>query len=485
MTTLVVDNPEEWPLDVPDVEVVSATEYLLSPEWANRRRLKVYNLCRSYRYQSTGYYVSLLAEARRHRPLPSVYTIEELKSAAVIRALSEELEHLIEKSLKSLRSDSFELSIYFGENVAQRYARLSRQLFNQFQAPFLRARFSRGKGHWNLNRVSAISTRDIPDSHREFVVEAARRYFDRTRARPKPKRPARFELAILVDHKDPTPPSDAAAIRRFVKAGQSAGLAVEIIGRDAYARLRQFDALFIRATTNVSHFSFRFAQRAKREGLVVIDDPDSIIRCSNKVYLAELLARAGLPTPKTRVLSRSQSAEAGIELGFPLVLKKPDSQFSQGVVRVAAERELAPALQRLYESSDLVVAQQYMPTDFDWRVGVIDGRALFVCRYFMAPDHWQIVKYGQGQVQEGRVETLAVEDAPSELITLAERSTAMIGSGFYGVDIKQSGGRYVIIEINDNPSIEAGFEDRVLKQSLYDRVIGVFVSRLEARADAR
>ena len=29
-------------------------------------------------------------------------------------------------------------------------------------------------------------------------------------------------------------------------------------------------------------------------------------------------------------------------------------------------------------------AQEYLATDFDWRVGVLDRRPLFACKYFMA-----------------------------------------------------------------------------------------------------
>ena len=56
----------------------------------------------------------------------------------------------------------------------------------------------------------------------------------------------------------------------------------------------EFDALFIRETTSVNHHTYRFASRAAAEGLVVIDDPTSIVRCSNKVYQAELFQRHGM-----------------------------------------------------------------------------------------------------------------------------------------------------------------------------------------------
>ncbi len=67
MTILVVvNNPKNWPLHISGVELLSAREYLTNPAWSKVRAAKVFNLCRSYAYQSMGYYVSLLAEARGH-----------------------------------------------------------------------------------------------------------------------------------------------------------------------------------------------------------------------------------------------------------------------------------------------------------------------------------------------------------------------------------------------------------------------------------
>jgi hypothetical protein len=54
------------------VDRVAAREYLTDPKFSENRRSRVFNLCRSYGYQTVGYYVSLLATARGHKPLPSV-----------------------------------------------------------------------------------------------------------------------------------------------------------------------------------------------------------------------------------------------------------------------------------------------------------------------------------------------------------------------------------------------------------------------------
>ena len=98
----------------------------------------------------------------------------------------------------------------------------------------------------------------------------------------------------------------------------------------------------------------------------------------------------------------------------------------------------------------------------------------------MAPGHWQVVKSGNhGRRRWGRVDTLLVEDAPPKAVRLAERCAELVGDGLYGVDIKEVKGRFLVIEVNDNPSIEGGEEDRVLKQHLYDQVMGSIYRRLE------
>src|SRR5690606_7967059 len=116
-----------------------------------------------------------------------------------------------------------------------------------------------------------------------------------------------------------------------------------------YGRLAEFDALFIRETTYVNHHTYRFSRRAAGEGLVVIDDPESIVRCSNKVYLAELLNRHELPTPKTVVVHKDNADQIARDLGLPCVLKRPDSAFSRGVVKVETEEDLEKRLEEFFD----------------------------------------------------------------------------------------------------------------------------------------
>lgn len=486
-TLIVVENPKLWPFSFSGTELVTPQDYLTQPRFVEMRRARVYNMCRNSSYQSLGYYVSLLAAARGHRPLPSVTTLQDMRLPQIVRVLGADLESLIGKLLSPIKADRFELSIYFGRNLAKRYDKLAQAIFNAVPAPLLRAEFRRTET-WKLTSVRAVAPSEIPESHQEFVFEQARRFFSRPKLPS--RKPARFAMAILVDPSEADAPSNAGALTRFERAAARHDIQTTLIDKDDIGRIAEFDALFIRATTSVNHYTYRFARKAAAEGLVVLDEPESIVRCTNKVYQAELFKRHGIPIPKTIVVSRHNASKVANELGLPCVVKQPDSAFSAGVVKAKTAEELKAVLTSMLDKSELAVAQAYAPSEFDWRVGVLDGKALYVCRYYMARGHWQIQRAAEGKRRVyGRSETLLVEEAPPAVIDLALRATRLIGDSLYGVDIKEVDGKLLVIEVNDNPSIDAGCEDERLKDALYDRIMASFVRRMESRgarpADAR
>ena len=64
---------------------------------------------------------------------------------------------------------------------------------------------------------------------------------------------------------------------------------------------------------------------------------------------------------------------------------------------------------------------------------------------------------------------------------MATRASGLIGNGLYGVDLKQVGDRVLVIEVNDNPSIDHGYEDAALGKELYRVIMAEFMRRLEQR----
>ncbi|MDR3229302.1 MAG: RimK family protein [Puniceicoccales bacterium] len=484
----VTNRPERWATGIPEAQVVSARQYLTEPQFAGMRGVRVINLCRSLGYQTIGYYVSLLAEARGHKPLPRITTIQDVKSFSIIRSASGDLDDLANKTLAHHTEREFELDVYFSQGVRKHYDQLCRQIFNTFPAPLLRASFRKDdESGWELRGVSNIAIQDIPAEHLPALFERAHEFVRRGTTPARPKNGSRYDLAILWDKNDRNSASNEKAIRRFVRAAEKLSIDAEIIERDDLGRVGEFDALFIRSTTAVNNHTFRFARVAEAGGLVVIDDPVSIIRCSNKVYLAELFQRHGIPTPLSRLVHRDNADAVLVELGLPVILKQPDSAFSLGVKKAETPEEYRALVGELLDKSDLVIAQQYLPTEFDWRIGILDGKPLYACKYYMARGHWQIYNSAEKAAAKasGRHITLPVEYAPRLVVRTALKAAACVGRGLYGVDAKVAGGKVYVVEVNDNPSIDAGVEDSILRETLYERVMEYFLRRLEQVTDGR
>ncbi len=470
---VVINNPQKWNINIDGVEVISPKAYLEEAVYAKMKNVRVFNLCYDYAYQTRGYYVSLLAGARGQKVIPSVKNILDLKAQTIVKSVSDDLDNLLQKSLKHLRSSEFVLSIYFGRNVSAQYDRLAHELHKLFQAPFLRARFVFDGKKWMVQSIRTIPIKEVPEHHLQFVSEFASEYFGRKRYDNAKPGKYLYDLAILVNPDEKAPPSNKKAISNFVEAAERLGCSVELIGKDDYNRIGEFDALFIRETTAVNHHTYRFSRKAQSEGLAVLDSPESILKCANKVYLAELLTLSKIPTPKTITIHSENVKGVEHKLGFPCVLKLPDSSFSQGVVKVNSPEEMRDKIKEMMKISDLIIAQEFLPTSYDWRVGILDNKVLFVCKYYMAKDHWQIYNWGskkKGDVT-GNFEVFKLEDVPSEIIETALKATRLIGNGLYGVDVKEVKGKAYVIEVNDNPNIDAGVEDLILKEDIYSQII--------------
>jgi glutathione synthase/RimK-type ligase-like ATP-grasp enzyme len=480
----VVENPRHWKKRVPQIEFVSVEDYLFAPEWQDVRPLKIINLASNYGYLGSGYYVSLVAEARGHKVLPNISSMQALSKKEFYLIETDDLNAQIQKDLANISDNKYELSVYFGKNVSKKYEKISRLFFNLFPCPFFKVYFRREK-QWILTSIRSMSINSIPESHLGVFLEALSEFSINRWGIKRQNNSARYDLAILYNPNERFAPSDDAAIQKFIKAGKHNGLDVEVIEKKDFAHLPEFDGLFIRETTAIDHHTFRFAKKAEKEKIVVIDDPKSILYCTNKIFLNELFKREGIPRPKTFILSEDNLGQIYEHFSFPIIIKIPDGSFSRGVVKVQDPGELAATCKEYFKRSDYIIAQEYMPTEFDWRVGVFNGKPLFACKYFMSRNHWQIINH-KDDAKDGAHLTYPVEHVQPLIINTALRAARLIGDGLYGVDIKVVGKKPYVVEVNDNPNIDVGVEDQVLKDRLYNTIMEEFANRidkLKARKD--
>lgn len=483
---LVVSDLDDWQQDISSLTIVRAQDFLTDPVFGMSSTDQVFNLCRSFRYQSLGYYVSLLAEAHGQQPFPQLSTVAGLQLPMQVQWLTERLSKTLKHDLAPLKKAAFELNIYFGQSEIKRYGKIARQLFNFMQIPLMQVYFERPTGQWCITGVKPLAINELSQKQRDFLAQAVTGFFAGQKLSTQTREPS-YHLAILHDPNNPEPPSNRKAMQKFKKAAENTGMHAYFITRADFSRLNEFDALFIRDTTFANHYTYEFSRQAEAMGLVVIDDPSSILKCNNKVYQAELFAKHHLPAPKTVLIHKNNINQVIYSLALPCVLKQPDSSFSLGVVKVDTQEQFHNKARELLEKSELIIAQEYLPTEFDWRVVILDCKILCVAKYYMAPGFWQIIKHDQraGNYVEGPTVAMAETAVPKEMLRLALQAAKLIGDGFYGVDIKQSGDRFYLIEINDNPNIDAGNEDTLLKDALYQEIMNAFLQRIKARKAAQ
>jgi len=480
---IVVEDVKHWCIDEVSCPVVDVDEYLTSEAYFSLKNVQVINLCKDYRYSSIGYYCSLLAEARRHRVIPAVKSMLDLSTKAMYNLDAVNLDEEVQRAFKkqSAHDNDCDLTVMFGRCHEEHFTALARRIFETFPYPLLQVSFKRFD-QWRITTIRPLSFQCLEGSSKAFFAESLTSYLAKRWRTPKQKSQGRYDLAILHDPKDPLPPSNTRALNAFVKAGKKLSINVDLIEKKDYSRLAEYDALFIRDTTRINHYTYRFAKKAESEGMVVIDDPTSILRCTNKVYLAELLRANKIPAPKSVILGRRDLDATEEEIGYPMVLKVPDGAFSQGVFKAEDRAEFSAITARLFKKSELILAQEYLYTSFDWRIGVLNKKPIFACQYFMFKKHWQIVKHDSGGAfKEGDAKTWAVAEAPKAVVDAAVKAAGLIGDGLYGVDVKQSDNGVFVIEVNDNPNLDVGVEDRYLGEDLFTLVMAEFLKRLESR----
>ncbi|MGD6934760.1 MAG: ATP-grasp domain-containing protein [Candidatus Bathyarchaeia archaeon] len=284
-------------------------------------------------------------------------------------------------------------------------------------------------------------------------------------------------IACFVEKYNFSDPREQGALENFKTAAEQTGNQFSFLFREDIAEIPKYNAVFIRATTDPLFTAYIVSKTAQELGLKVIDDPDSIQICANKIHQYELFEKYDVPRIPTMFLNKDELHHKRIneifdKLGKPVVIKAPYTSFSRYVEKVACETSFRDVAKRFFKKSDVLAIQKFTPTAFDWRVGVLGNEVLYVCKYMIPKGKWKhgAKLRGKPTVVWGRTEALDRQTAPPKLLEVALKACSVVGKGLYGVDLKEVNGDYVVVEVNDNPSIYAGYEDSCDKD-IYKKII--------------
>ena len=483
---IVTEKPDLF-TQITDRIVMTPSDFIAMKDFSIfSTKTKVINLSNRYDYLSKGYYVSLLAEARGNPCIPDASNIISLNWKRNHEFAIPELNSLLEKNYKEKCIDPLTRTYtsFFGRHENPAIELVTRRVFDLFRFPVISIEIKCVQnGKWAVNKIDTPPFTSLIKEQSALFHDALAKFTGSAWKNQSNKKQERYWIAILHNPDEQHSPSNKAALKKFITIGKKMGLWVELITKQDFSTLLEFDALFIRETTAINNHTFRFASKAEQEDIPCIDDPTSIIRCCNKVYLKELLEKHKLPIPKTTILDKKNVQDFEKKIELPCVLKVPDGSFSRGVSKVKTIEEFRETASTLFQKSEIILAQEYMPSEYDWRIGVLNNEPIFANKYFMAKGHWQIYNHEakKKNSQYGAHTSIAIEDVPENVLKTAISATKAIGKSLYGVDLKQlEDGRIVVIEVNDNPNIDHGVEDEILGDALYEKILGHIVKMIES-----
>ncbi len=179
-------------------------------------------------------------------------------------------------------------------------------------------------------------------------------------------------------------------------------------------------------------------------GIPVVNRPGVIETCGDKWATSTALARAGLPQPKTALLTDREEALRLMEAwGYPVVVKPVIGSWGRLLAKVT-DRAAAEALLEHKEvlggfQHQLFYVQEYIEKPGrDIRVFVVGGKAIAAIYRYSA--HWITNTARGGEAQNCPL--------TPEIGELAERAAQAVGGGVVAVDLLESPRGLLVNEVN-------------------------------------
>ena len=193
----------------------------------------------------------------------------------------------------------------------------------------------------------------------------------------------------------------------------------------------------------------------RSRGITVLNGPEAILACHDKLVTALRLGRSGLPHPDTAYLSAASTRRDVSRLRFPLVVKPRFGSRGEHVSLCDDPDALGALLSQLrkqgwFRRQGALIQELVPPAGYDLRVLVAGGRAVGAVRRVAPPGEWRT------NVALGAVRRPFVPQ-PVEC-DLAVAAAAAAGADLAGVDlIPRPDGSLAVLEVNGAPEFTAAY----------------------------
>jgi ribosomal protein S6--L-glutamate ligase len=212
------------------------------------------------------------------------------------------------------------------------------------------------------------------------------------------------------------------------------------------------DLVFTRTGSSAPAAALANLAVLEQTGLRCLNSLAGLRNSRDKTVCYSLLASAGVPIPRTVVVGDWTDTSWLPELkGPPWVVKLSVSTKGQGVCLVESERSLRSVVDALGQQDESTVLVQEFVAEAkgsDIRVVVLGGRARVAARRSAGSKD----EFRSNIYLGGRAEMVELNQNMTEI---AERATEVVGLDVAGVDLLETSGGYLVVEVNGSPGLTA------------------------------
>lgn len=279
--------------------------------------------------------------------------------------------------------------------------------------------------------------------------------------------------------------------KRLIEAGEAAGHEMTVINPlhcymnvaasnpNVHYRggesLPFFDAVIPRIGASITYYGTALLRHLEAMGMYTVNTSIAIARARDKFRALQLLARKGIPMPRTSFAQSPDDTEDLIRMvnGAPLVIKLMEGSQGRGVILADSHQAAVSIINAFKEMRANILVQEFIE----------ESRGMDI-RCFVIGDKVEAAIVRQAKEGEFRANIHLGGKAMKVRLTPQERAIAIaaaktMGLKVAGVDLIRSNYGPLVLEVNSSPGLEG------VETATHKDIAGKIIQYIEKNAKRR
>ena len=214
--------------------------------------------------------------------------------------------------------------------------------------------------------------------------------------------------------------------------------------------LPSVDAIIPRIGTSITFYGLAVVRQYESMGVLTTAPSSAIARSRDKLHSLQMMSKAGLPIPKTTVVTDPAEIWPAIQIagGLPVIIKLIRGTQGRGVYLATKMKTVETILRTVHRLREQVLVQEFIreSTGTDIRIIVIGNRCVAAMKRTAAEGDFRSNLHRGGSARPVSLDQISKQ--------LATKAAQAHGLGVAGVDIVQSRRGPLLLEVNSSPGLE-------------------------------